>query len=219
MVKVEGGTFAMGATKEQGSNVFDREKPAHEVALSDYYIGETVVKQELWKAVMGNNPSNWEGDNLPVEGVSWNDAQEFIAKLNKETGREFRLPTEAEWEYAARGGKKSKRFRYSGSNSIDEVAWYAGNSGVKTHPVKEKKANKLGLYDMSGNVWEWCNDWFGGYSSDAQTNPQGPKKGSFRVLCGGSWYDYAGYCRVSYRNYSTPMSHDINVGFRLVMCP
>lgn len=209
----------MGATKEQGSDAWDDEKPAHQVTLSDYYIGETQVTQALWKSVMGNNPSYSKGDNLPVEQVSWGDAQEFIKKLNGVTGRTFRLPTEAEWEYAARGGKKSNRYRYSGSYNIDEVAWYDGNSRGKTHPVKEKMANELGLYDMSGNVREWCNDWFGDYSSDAQTNPQGPDEDSCRVLRGGSWGDYAKICRVSYRYCRTPMRHSSYVGFRLVMCP
>ena len=219
MVKVEGGTFLMGATEEQGNDAFDNEKPVHELTLDDYYIGETEVTQELWKAIMGNNPSDWEGDNLPVEEVSWGDAQKFIKKLNGVTGRTFRLPTEAEWEYAARGGKNSKEYKYSGSNSIDEVAWYEGNSGDKTHPVKEKKANELGLYDMSGNVWEWCNDWYGEYSSDAQTNPQGPDEGSDRVLRGGSRYGNARCCRVFFRFYYAPMIHNPSVGFRLVMCP
>jgi formylglycine-generating enzyme required for sulfatase activity len=217
MVKVEGGAFTMGATAEQGSDAWDGEKPAHQVTLSDYYIGETQVTQALWKSVMGNNPSYWKGDNLPVERVSWEDAQEFIQKLIQETGRTFRLPAEAEWEYAARGGKKSKGYKYSGSNSIDEVAWYS-NSGGKTHSVKAKKANELGLYDMSGNVFEWCNDWYGKYSSDAQTNPQGPDEGSRRVLRGGGWRSIAGNCRVSYRFISS-RDHDNNVGFRLVMCP
>ena len=219
MVKVKGGTFMMGATAEQGSNAFGDEKPAHQVTLSDYYIGETVVTQELWKAVMGNNPSYWKGDKLPVEHVSWEEAQEFIQKLNRETGRTFRLPTEAEWEYAARGGKKSKGYKYSGSNSLDGVAWYDGNSGDKTHPVKGKKANELWLYDMSGNVWEWCQDWYDDYSGDAQLNPQGPSSGSDRVLRGGSWGSLARYCRVSYRGCDTPMLYLIGVGFRLVMCP
>ncbi len=219
MVKVEGGTFTMGATVEQGSDTDSDEKPAHQVTLRGYYIGETVVTQALWKAVMGNNPSYREGDNLPVEQVSWEDTQEFIEKLNQETGRIFRLPTEAEWEYAARGGKKSKGYKYSGSDKLDEVAWYYRNSGYQTHPVKGKNANELGLYDMSGNVWEWCNDWFGKYSCEAQTNPQGPEKGSCRVLRGGGWGDFARGCRVSYRYYRTPMDRNSNVGFRLVMCP
>ncbi len=220
MVYVEGGKFTMGATAEQGSDAWGDERPTHKVTLSDYYIGETQVTQALWKVVMGNNPSYREGDNLPVEQVSWEDTQEFIEKLNQETGRTFRLPTEAEWEYAARGGKKSKGYKYSGSDKIDDVAWYNGNSGGKTHPVKGKKANEIGLYDMSGNVWEWCNDWYGygEYSSDAQTNPQGSEKGSYRVLRGGSWGGDARDCRVSYRYYSTPTYLRNFFGFRLVMC-
>ena len=218
MVKVEGGTFTMGATKEQGSDAWDDEKPAHQVTLSDYYIGETQVTQALWKAVMGNNPSFWKGDNMPVQ-VSWDEAQEFIKKLNGVTGRTFRLPTEAEWEYAARGGKKSNRYRYSGSYNIDEVAWYDGNSRGKTHPVKEKKANELGLYDMSGNVYEWCNDMYGKYNRAAQTNPQGPDEDSSRVLRGGGWSSNAWRCRVSSRFYYGPMYQNDLVGFRLVMCP
>lgn len=219
MVYVGGGTFTMGATKEQVSDASYDEKPAHQVTLRGYYISETVVTQALWKAVMGNNPSNWKGENLPVERLSWEEVQEFIKNLNQETERTFRLPTEAEWEYAARGGKKSKGYKYSGSNSIDEVAWYDGNSSGKTHPVKEKKANELGLYDMSGNVWEWCNDCYGEYSSDVQTNPQGPDGGSLRMLRGGSWYSHAGDCRVSYRYYRKPSIQYNSVGFRLVMCP
>jgi formylglycine-generating enzyme required for sulfatase activity len=218
MVKVEGGTFMMGATEEQGTDAFDREKPVHQVTLSDYYIGETVVTQELWKAVMGNNPSKFTGDNeRSVEMVSWEEAQEFIEKLNRETGREFRLPTEAEWEYAARGGNKSQGYKYSGSDNLDEVAWYRVNSGDKTHPVKEKKSNEIGLYDMSGNVWEWCQDWFGKYSRDAQLNPQGSSKGAYRVARGGSWFHDARFCRVSYRGDCAQMLHYFNLGFRLVM--
>ena len=219
MVKVKGGTFMMGETAEQRYDAFGRESLAHQVTLGDYYIGETVVTQELWKAVMGNNPSNRKGDNLPVEMVSWEDAQIFIKKLNQETVRTFRLPTEAEWEFAARGGKNSWGYKYSGSDNLDEVAWYEDNSGGKTHPVKGKKANELGLYDMSGNVWEWCQDWFGGYSGDAQSNPQGPTSGSGRVLRGGGWGSYAGRCRVSSRYCYAPVYRNGSVGFRLVMCP
>ena len=225
MVKVEGGTVMRGATAEQGCDVYDNEKPAHKVTLSDFYIGETVVTQALWKAVMGDNPSFFEGDdNLPVEKVSWEDIVErFIPALNNKTGRTFRLPTEAEWEYAARGGNKSRGYKYSGSNDIDEVAWYLGNSGGKIHPVKGKKANELGLYDMTGNVWEWCHDWFGGYSSGAQTNPKGPDKykGSSHVQRGGCWCDDARFCRVSLRCISTSMPgfRSSVLGFRLVLCP
>ena len=217
MIPVEGGTFTMGATSEQGGDAYDDEKPAHRVTLSDYYIGETEVTQALWKAVMGSNPSSFKGDQRPVESVSWNDCQEFIKKLNALTGRNFRLPTEAEWEYAARGGNKSKGYKYAGSNTIDDVAWYDDNSNDKTHPVKGKQANELGLYDMSGNVWEWCSDWFGDYSSSAQTNPTGPATGSDRVGRGGSWYCNAGICRVSIRNYFTPGNGNYYLGLRLAL--
>ena len=205
MVKVAGGTFQMGATSEQGSKAYDGGYPVHSVTLSDYYIGQTEVTQELWEAVMGINPSKFKGDNqCPVEKVSWEDCQEFIEKLNRLTGKNFRLPTEAEWEYAARGGNKSKGYKYSGSNDADAVAWYGDNSGGKTHPVATKQSNELGLYDMSGNVWEWCQDWYGDYSSNSQTNPRGASTGSLRVLRGGSWNDIARGVRVSYRYYITP---------------
>ena len=166
MVKVEGGTFDMGATKEQ-EEPWDSEKPVHKVTLSSFSIAKTEVTQELWQAVMGNNPSYFKGSNLPVEVVSWNDCQEFIRKLNAMTGYNFRLPTEAEWEFAARGGNKSQHYQYSGSNDVGSVAWYGDNSGGKTHPVATKAPNELGIYDMSGNVWEWCEDWYGSYSSNA----------------------------------------------------
>ena len=224
MIYVEGGRFEMGATAEQGDDADGDEKPAHWVELDDYYIGETVVTQELWKAVMGNNPSHFTGDgNLPVECVSWDDAQKFIQKLNGMTGKKFGLPTEAQWEYAARGGKKSEGHKYSGSDKINEVAWYYKNSGGKTHPVKEKGkvANELGLYGMSGNVWEWCEDWYGEdyYSKSPVSNPKGPGKGTGRVLRGGSWYDDARYCRVSYRRSLAPDRCNDGYGFRLVLCP
>ncbi len=254
MVRVQGGTFTMGATSEQGSDAWDSEKPAHQVTLSNYYIGETEVTQELWQAVMGSNPSyfapkqtnassgsydsfvadakrlnakkagtvriptraEWDAAMItkvgsmkrPVEQVSWDDCQTFIKKLNQLTGKNFRLPTEAEWEFAARGGNKSRKTKYSGGNSIDAVAWYDKNAYDKgesspdygTHPVGNKSPNELGLYDMSGNVWEWCSDWYGDYpSSSAQTNPKGASQGSHRVNRGGGWLDDARYCRVSYR--------------------
>ena len=216
MVFVEGGTFTMGATSEQGDDA-GYGKPTHSVTLSDYYIGETEVTQALWKAVMGSNPSYFKGDNLPVDNVSYNDVKEFILKLNQKTGKTFRLPTEAEWEYAARGGGKSKGYKYSGSNNIDDVAWYEGNSNNKTHPVKTKRPNELGIYDMSGNVWEWCSDWWGGYSSNAQTNPQGPSSGSRRVFRGGSWLDNEWYCRLSYHNGINPSYRNSDLGFRLAL--
>ena len=216
MIKVDGGTFTMGATSEQ-EDPDKNEKPTHQVTLSSYYIGETEVTQALWKAVMGNNPSYFKGDNLPVEKVSWEDCQTFIGKLNDLTGKSFRLPTEAEWEYAARGGNRSNHTQYSGGSMIDDVAWYYGNSGSKTHSVKTKKPNELGLYDMSGNVWEWCQDWNGSYSSNAQTNPTGPDSGSFRVLRGGSWGDFDGFCRSSFRCNDSPGNRYYNLGLRLAL--
>ena len=218
MIKVEGGTFRMGATSEQGSDAYDSEKPVHSVTLSDYYIGETEVTQELWEAVMGSNPSYCKGNNQrPVERVSWNDCQEFINKLNRLTGKNFRLPAEAEWEYAARGGKYSRGYKYSGRNDVDEVAWYESNSGETTHPVATKEANELGLYDMNGNVWEWCKDWYGYYQSNSQTNPTGPSRGEFRVLRGGSWFNDDRDLRVSGRGGFTPDGRGSNFGLRLAL--
>ena len=215
MIAVEGGTFQMGATSEQGSDADNDEKPVHFVALSDYYIGETEVTQELWKAVMGTNPSYSKGNKKPVEQVSWNDCQEFIKKLNQLTGKNFRLPTEAEWEYAARGGNKSQGYKYSGSNTIGDVAWYYDNSSSRTHDVKTKAANELGIYDMSGNVWEWCQDWYGDYSSSSQTNPTGPSSGSYRVDRGGDWSGSARHCRVSDRFINVPDCWRLDLGLRL----
>ena len=216
MIKVDGGTFTMGATSEQ-KNPGKDEKPKHQVTLSSYYIGETEVTQALWTAVMGNNPSEFKGDNLPVGNVSWKDCQTFIGKLNDLTGKRFRLPTEAEWEYAARGGNRSNHTQYSGGSMIDDVAWYGGNSGSKTHSVKTKKPNELGLYDMSGNVWEWCQDWYGNYGSNAQTNPTGPGSGSSRVNRGGCWFNYEGDCRSSDRFSGSPGSRYFSLGFRLAL--
>ena len=217
MVKVEAGTFMMGATSEM-KHPYHWEKPVHQVTLTnDYYMGKYEVTQALWEVVMGSNPSNFKGDNLPVEEVSWNDCQEFISKLNSMTGRKFRLPTEAEWEYAARGGKKSRGYQYSGSNSISDVAWYSGNSGRVTHPVGTKQANELGIYDMSGNVYEWCSDWYGSYSSSSQTNPTGADSGSSRVYRGGSWIYIAWLCRLSYRAGNTPGYRSYGLGLRLAL--
>ena len=217
MVKVQGGTFTMGATDEQGSDALDSEKPAHEVTLSSYYIGQTEVTQELWEAVMGSNSSCCEGAKRPVENVSWDDCQEFIRKLNQKTGKNFRLPTEAEWEYAARGGNRSQHYKYSGSNNIGDVAWYYDNSGNTTHDVATKRANELGIYDMSGNVFEWCFDWYGDYSSSSQTNPTGPASGSDRVIRGGSWLDDARFCRVSYRERGSADFRYDGLGLRLAL--
>lgn len=216
MIRVEGGTFQMGATSEQDSYA-DDEKPVHSVTLSSYYIGQTEVTQALWQAVMGSNPSRFSGSNLPVEKVSWEDCQTFITRLNQLTGQKFRLPTEAEWEYAARGGKNSKGYKYSGSNTLGDVAWYTDNSGSKTHPVATKQANELGLYDMSGNIWEWCQDWKGSYSSSSQTNPTGPSSGFDRVNRGGGWNDGARYCRASYRSNNAPSFRFFSLGLRLAL--
>ena len=214
MIRVEGSTFMMGSP-DSDSDAYDVEKPQHRVTLSDYYIGEIPVTQALWQAVMGGNPSYSQGVNNPVECVSWNDCQEFLKKLNQQTGMTFSLPTEVQWEYAARGGNKSKGYKYAGSNSVKDVAWYTDNSGGMTHPVKGKRANELGLYDMSGNVWEWCQDWLGSYSSTPQTNPIGPATGSGRVLRGGDWSDSARDCRVAKRYFNSPGSRGNGAGFRL----
>ena len=228
MVAVEGGTFMMGATEEQGSDAYDREKPAHQVTLSSYCICETEVTQALWLAVMGNNPSYFKGNmQCPVERVSWNDCQTFIAKLNELTGKTFRLPTEAEWEYAARGGKHSQGYKYAGSNDIDAVAWYwynipsqsSGTSGYGTQPVATKAPNELGLYDMSGNVSEWVQDCYGSYSSESQTNPTGPVWSPYRVDRDGFWNSLARNCRVSYRGSANPASSGSGLGLRLAMTP
>ena len=217
MVKVEAGSFNMGATPEM-QNPDEDEKPVHRVTLTNnYYIGKYEVTQALWKIVMGSNPSNSKGDNLPVENVSWNNCQKFISKLNKLTGKSFCLPTEAEWEFAARGGKKSRGYQYSGSNTLGDVAWYEGNSGSKTHAVGTKQPNELGIYDMTGNVYEWCQDWYGSYSSSPQTNPIGAVSGSCRVYRGGCWVSSARNCRTSYRGRRTPDFRYGFLGLRLVL--
>ncbi|MBR4709104.1 MAG: SUMF1/EgtB/PvdO family nonheme iron enzyme [Bacteroidaceae bacterium] len=217
MVPVEGGTFQMGATTEQISEAFDDEKPVHNVTLSSYYIGQTEITQALWQAVMGTNPSERKIDiDLPVENVSWDDCQEFISKLNELAGQKFRLPTEAEWEYAARGGNSSKGYIYSGSNKAKDVAWY-GRFMYRTQPVKKKRPNELGLYDMSGNVFEWCQDWYGSYSSLSQTNPVGPTSGTNRVIRGGSTATTPIACRVAYRDSATETFRGNLLGLRLAL--
>ena len=243
MVKVEGGTFTMGATAEQGSDYDSDELPTHQVTLSDYYIGKYEVTQQLWEYVMsysgtcadgssmsayasdvwlGSDPSSsyGVGDYYPAYYVSYDDIVDiFLPRLNKITGKTFRLPTEAEWEFAARGGKQSKGYKYSGSDNIGDVAWYTNNSDDESYQVGTKQPNELGIYDMSGNVFEWCSDWYGSYSSSAQTNPTGPFSGSYRVLRGGSWSSDAGSCRVSNRNDSYPSSRINGGGFRVVLVP
>ena len=201
MVLVKGGTF---------------DRKDQKVTLSDFYIGKYPITQKQWQAIMGNNPSNFKGDNLPVESVSWDDCQAFIEKINEKTGKIYRLPTEAEWEFAARGGNKSQGCEYSGSNDLDEVAWYRANSDNKTHPVGTKKANELGIHDMTGNIWEWCNDWYGDYAEAAVTNPQGADSGSYRVFRGGSWAYSAPDCGVARRYCDAPTFRFDFIGFRLV---
>ena len=231
MVPVEGGTFTMGATSEQGRNVHDWEKPSHKVTVSSYFIGQTEVTQELWLAVMGENPSFFSTNNgyatslqRPVESVNWYDCQEFIKKLNKLTGKKFRLPTEAEWEFAARGGTKSKGYKYSGSNTVSEVGWEnssvnyknKGTSNYGPRVVASKRANELGIYDMSGNVDEWCADWLTDYTSSPQTDPCFDY-GSTPVLRGGSWIHPADQCRVSNRGWYSSRGCLDFLGLRLAL--
>ena len=214
MVFVERGTFMMGCTSKQG-NCSSWEKPAHWVTVDSFYIGKYEVTQAQWKAVMGNNPSHSKGDKLPVENVSWNEVQAFISKLNAQTGKQYRLPTEAEWEFAARGGNKSENYNYSGSNIAARVSWNTYNSGDKSRIVGTKSSNELGIHDMSGNVYEWCNDWYGNYGSEPQLNPQGPSSGEYRVARGGSWSDFAERACVWSRIFGAPDDRDISMGFRL----
>ena len=201
MVDVEGGTFIMGATSEQGDEGWSHEYPTHNVSLSSFKIGQTEVTQTLWEAVMGNNPSHYQADlNQPVENVSWEECMIFISKLNEITGRNFRMPTDSEWEYAARGGKRSKGYKYSGGNDIDKVAWYKNNGGATTHIVATKIPNELGIYDMSGNVYEMCQDFWGSYADNPQTDPIGAGFYYTRVRRSGSFNMDARYCRVSCRD-------------------
>jgi formylglycine-generating enzyme required for sulfatase activity len=216
LVAVEGGTFTMGCTDCDQTPVLVYDGvPAHEVTLSSYKIAKYQITQQQWEAVMGNNPSEFTGYDIPVHKVTWNDVQAFIQKLNILTGKNYRLPTEAEWEYAARGGNQSKGYTYSGSNNIDEVAWYGGNSNNQPHPVGEKKPNELGIYDMTGNVGEWCSDWHEFYTTDSQINPHGPQIGSFRVVRGASC-DHVPYrCTVYTRGGWYPDEQPVKIGLRL----
>jgi formylglycine-generating enzyme required for sulfatase activity len=241
MVFVQGGTFMMGSPDDD-EDAYDWEKPQHKVIISQpFYLDKYPVTQKQWEAVMGSNPSFFKGNNLPVEQVSWDDAQEFIRRLNEQTGRQYRLPTEAEWEYAARGGNRSKGYKYSGGDHADDVAWYYENSGDhalkdsewnadtvlctleannnKTHPVGTKAANELGLHDMSGNVFEWVADWYGDYPEGKAIDPTGPESGSARVVRGGSWRNKALLARSAYRIRYVPGSRLGHDGFRLAASP
>jgi formylglycine-generating enzyme required for sulfatase activity len=233
MVYVEGGAFQMGS-----NNGDDAEKPVHSVTVKSFLMGKYEVTQKEWNEVMESNPSHFKGDNLPVENVSWYEAVEFCNRLSVKEGLTpaysgdgdrkvcdfnatgYRLPTEAEWEYAAKGGNRGGNYMYAGSNSPDDVAWYDGNSGNRTHPVGTKQPNSLGIYDMSGNVWEWCWDWYGSYGNESQSNPQGlsspAPSGANRVCRGGNWDNSAADVRSAYRGRFTPPSWGDNLGFRLV---
>lgn len=220
MIFVEGGSFRMGSEDQEG---YDDEKPIHEVELSGFYIGKFPVTQALWKAVMKDNPSFFTGDSRPVESVSWEGAQEFIQKLNGLTGKSYRLPTEAEWEYAARGGRQSKGYKFAGGNKLKEVGWYWEDTHFETKAVGLKYPNELGLYDMSGNVWEWCQDWFDEnyyeecHKQGTVENPKGPAEGSTRVLRGGSWSNVPQGCRCAYRLTYAPRYRLSFAGFRLAL--
>lgn len=220
MVTVDGGTFTMGAS-DNDAEATPREKPAHQVTVNTFAIGQTEVTQELWRAVMGKtlNEGEFKGRKRPMENVAYYDCEEFIAELNKLTGKTFRLPTEAEWEFAARGGNKSKGYKYAGSNNLNTVAWYKGNSGDKTHPVAQKLPNELGIYDMSGNVWEWCSDWYDEnyYSVSPALNPEGPAKSENRVNRGGHWGCDANRLRVSDRDGDIAGTRCPMIGFRLAL--
>lgn len=233
MVKVAGGSFLMGCTSEQ-YDCDEDENNVRRVTLDEYYIATTEVTQALWEAVMGTNiyqqrnkhynDVSWariygEGDDYPICYVSWEEALEFCRRLSDETGMTFTLPTEAQWEYAARGGKNNSNTVFSGNNMIDIVCWYSANSNNETHPVGQKRPNALGLYDMSGNVWEWCKDWYSSYTSYDTNNPTGPSSGSFRVNRGGSWDDNASFCRVANRISSLPGERFYGTGFRVVLLP
>lgn len=217
MVYVEGGIFTMGATSEQGSDANHDEKPAHRVTVSSFLIGKYEVTQEEWETVMGNNPSKFKGGKRPVENVSWSDCRQFIRKLNALTGKNFRMLTEAEWEFAARGGNKSRGYKYAGSSILDDVGWYNVNSSYTSREVGQLVPNELGIYDMSGNVWEWCVDLYGSYESGAQTNPTGASSGSDRVIRGGGWSDASYNCRVSIRLLNISDGRNGDLGLRLAL--
>jgi formylglycine-generating enzyme required for sulfatase activity len=227
MVFVKGGAFKMGCTGEQ-KECEDNEKPAHNVTVGDFYIGKYEVTQKQWFKIMGDIPASpdFKGDNYPVTNFGWDDIQEFLSRLNKMTGKSYRLPTEAEWEFAARGGTKSKGYVFAGSDNPDDVAWHKGNSGEAElcldgmSPVGTKAPNELGLYDMSGNAWEWVSDWYGDYSSFDAVDPKGPPSGSYRVSRGGGYYYAADGCRVSTRFLNSGPDYGMGaLGLRLALSP
>ncbi|GHT11146.1 hypothetical protein AGMMS4956_03730 [Bacteroidia bacterium] len=216
MVLVQGGTFDMGCTTRHSGECDDDEFPLHSVTVGSFYIGKYPVTQAQWTMIMDSNPSNWQGDSLPVEKVSWDDVKIFIRKLNAATGKKYRLPTEAEWEFAARGGNQSNGYNYAGSNKPADVAWYTNNSDGETHIVGTKKPNELGIYDMSGNVYEWCSDWYEDtYFDNPQHSPVGASSGNYRVYRGGGWTNNARSCRIANRSKGVPGKGYSNLGFRL----
>ncbi|MDB5282486.1 MAG: Sulphatase-modifying factor protein [Bacteroidota bacterium] len=213
MMLVSAGKFKMGSDKGNAD-----EKPIHEVSLKSFYISKYEVTQQQWVAVMGKNPSYFKDCPLcPVDNISWVDAIKFISKLNEAAGQHYRLPTEAEWEYAARGGNESSGNEYSGSNTIDDVGWTNRNSSKKTHPVGTKMPNELAIYDMTGNVAEWCSDWYDEryYTISPSDNPQGPRDGNWHVLRGGSWFCFDVESRIAYRNYPYSEYRMFTLGLRL----
>ncbi|HQO08549.1 MAG TPA: formylglycine-generating enzyme family protein [Clostridiales bacterium] len=211
---VEGGTFQMG-----NNNGYEEERPVHNVNVNDFYICKTEVTQALWRIVMGTTPSNFIGDDLPVENVSWNDAVEFCKRLSRKESAVYRLPTEAEWEYAARGGKLSKGNEFPGISRFNDLAWWAANSGSKTNPAGKKKPNELGIYDMNGNVYEWCSDYYRSYNNSNSADPTGSGTDSSRVMRGGSWTAQIPSCTVTSRNYGNPDLRTNAIGFRVVRDP
>ena len=220
MMPVAGGSFVMGCAHPRGEhNTYTDEIPTHKVTVDSFYIGQHEVTQALWTAVMGSNPSKWKGnDSLPVEQVTWNDVQIFIARLSQLTGYRFRLPTEAEWEFAARGGNRSHKTNYPGTRGkLDEYCWYGNNSHGHSHVVGQLKPNELGLYDMGGNVMEWCSDWMEPYTKEEQVNPQGPKQGDNRILRGGCFNSPTWGCSVYERSWYLPEFGYPFYGFRLAI--
>lgn len=211
-VPVQGSTFQMGS-----NTGYDDVRPIHSVTLSSFYISKYEITQTQWEQIMGSNPSYFVGSTRPVESVTWYQVQEFLSKLKQQTGKDFRLPTEAEYEFAARGGTNSKGYIYSGSNIVGDVAWYGEGDGGQTHPVGQKLPNELGIYDMSGNIWEWCLDWYGDYQSEAQIDPKGPTSGTWKVVRGCSYYDHDYLCAVTFRNAYYPTYLNRDTGFRVVL--